>query len=77
MKTVFLLISQFSRRRCHLLNTSVETFVAQSILKTSLDAKVLQASSSKDQLTDTCRPHQKVSRKKVDVIAHPVKTVTA
>lgn len=43
-------------------------FIAQSTLKTILELKVLHASSSSDQLTDTLRPHQKVSRKQVVTI---------
>ena len=49
----------------------------QSILKTSFELKVLQAPSSRDQLTETSRPHQNVSRKKVVTIALPVKSATA
>jgi hypothetical protein len=56
---------------------SVKTFMHQSILKTSFDENELQASSSVDQFTDTWRPHQNVSRKKVVSMAHPVKTITA
>lgn len=61
----------------HLLRTSVSTFIPQSTLKTTLELKVLQASSSRDQLTDTCAPHQKVSKKHVVIIAEMVKNETA
>jgi hypothetical protein len=43
-------------------------FITQSILKTTFELKVLQASGSRDQLTETSRPHQNVSRKQVVTI---------
>lgn len=51
-------------------------FIAQSILKTSFDVNEVQAAWSGDHCIETSRPHQNVSRKKVVVIAHPVKAVT-
>lgn len=60
-----------------LLSTSVRIFIAQSTLNTTLESNVLQAPSSSDQLTDTCRPHQKVSKKQVVIIADAVNIDTA
>jgi hypothetical protein len=65
-----------SQRR-YSLNMSVIIFSDQSILKTSLEANDVHASSSVDHWTDTWRPHQNVSKKNVVHIAHPVKTITA
>jgi hypothetical protein len=59
------------------LSKSVVTFIDQSTLNTSFDANVLQAPSSIDQFTDTWRPHQNVSKKKVVNMAHPVSIDTA
>jgi hypothetical protein len=61
----------------YLLSMSVVTLAAQSIRNTSLELNVLHAPSSGDQLRDTRRPHQKVSRRKVVTIAHVVKMDTA
>jgi hypothetical protein len=56
---------------------SVKMFMHQSILKTSLEENELQAPSSVDHWTETWRPHQNVSKKKVVAMAQPVKTITA
>jgi hypothetical protein len=50
---------------------------AQSIRNTSLELNVLQVPSSVDQLRDTWRPHQNVSRRKVVTMAHAVNMDTA
>lgn len=51
-------------------------FIAQSTLKTIFELKVLHASLSSDQFTETSRPHQKVSRKHVVIIAVAVNPET-
>jgi len=59
-----------------LLNKSDAILRPQSIRNTSFELKVLHASSSGDQLTETWLPHQKVSRKNVVTMAHTVNTDT-
>ena len=56
------------RYRGDSLSKSVVMFITQSILKTTFELKVLHASGSRDQLTETLRPHQNVSRKQVVII---------